>query len=91
MANDDHIKLSSYLKVNEAQIASERKNDGEGNTITQNGEAEMVVQLVEEFESNEGTISMMQLINQGEREIFEGEVQSSVSAIDEVRQKLFVK
>lgn len=91
MALHDHIKPISYLKANAAQIATELKNDGEAYIITQNGEAAMVVQSVEEFERKENTIAMLQLINQGERDISEGRLQSASSAFDEVRQKLLGK
>jgi len=91
MALHDHIKPISYLKANAAQIATELKNDGKAYIITQNGEAAMVVQSVEEYERKENAIAMLQLINQGERDILEGSVQNAGSAFDEVRQKLLGK
>jgi prevent-host-death family protein len=91
VALHDHIKPISYLKANAAQIVTELKNDGDAYIITQNGEAAMVVQSVEEYERKENAIAMLQLINQGERDISEGGVQNADSAFDEVRQKLLGK
>lgn len=91
MALHDHIKPISYLKANAAKIAQELKADGEAYIITQNGEAAMVVQSVEEYERRENTIAMLQLINQGERDISAGNVQSADSAFHEIRQKLLDK
>ncbi len=91
MALHDHIKPISYLKANAAKIAQELKADGEAYIITQNGEAAMVVQSVAEYERKENTIAMLQLINQGERDISAGKVQSAANAFDEIRQKLLDK
>ncbi len=91
MALHDHIKPISYLKANATKIAQELKADGEAYIITQNGEAAMVVQSVAEYERKENTIAMLQLINQGERDISAGKVQSAASAFDEIRQKLLDK
>jgi len=91
MALHDHIKPISYLKANAAKIATELKEDGEAYIITQNGEPAMVVQSMEEYERKENTIAMLQLINQGERDIREGKTQAASDAFDDIRQKLFDK
>jgi prevent-host-death family protein len=91
MALHDHIKPISYLKANAAKIATELKDDGEAYIITQNGEPAMVVQSMEEYERKENTIAMLQLINQGERDIAAGNVQVADSVFADVRKQLFDK
>jgi len=44
------IKPISYLKANAAKLAAELKASGAPYLITQNGEAAMVVQSVQEYE-----------------------------------------
>jgi len=83
-----HIKPISYLKANAAKIAEELKDDGEAYIITQNGEAAMVVQSVEEFERKENTLAMLQMIVQAEQDIAEGRTRSLDETLAGVRSKL---
>ena len=88
MAMQNHIKPISYLKANAAKIARELKDDGEAYIITQNSEAAMVVQSVEEYERKENTIAMLQLINIGEREISAGDTETADAAFSDIRRHL---
>lgn len=88
MSLTNNIKPISYLKANAAKIAKELKEDGEAYIITQNGEAAMVVESVEEYERKENTIAMLQLINQGERDIEANNTLSIDEAILKIRNKL---
>ncbi len=88
MSMSSHIKPISYLKANAAKIAEELKDDGEAYIITQNGEAAMVVQSVEEFERKENTLAMLQMIVQAEQDIAEGRTRSLDETLAGVRSKL---
>ena len=91
MSVSSHIKPISYLKANAAKIAEELKEDGEAYIITQNGEAAMVVQSVEEYERKENTIAMLKLIAQGRRDIDEGLTQPSSEVMADIRATLDIR
>ena len=88
MSMSSHIKPISYLKANAAQIAEELKQDGAVYVITQNGEAAMVVQSVEEYERKENTIAMLQMIALGQREIGQGHTEPLGAALAGIRSRL---
>lgn len=88
MSLSNHVKPISYLKANAAKIAKELKDDGESYIITQNGEATMVVQSIEEYERKENAIAMLQIITQAENEISAGKTIDADQAFDQVRRKL---
>ncbi|MFT4926540.1 MAG: prevent-host-death family protein [Phenylobacterium sp.] len=88
MSIASHIKPISYLKANAAKIARELQSDGAPYIITQNGEAAMVVQSVEEYERKENTIAMLQMIAQAEQDIAAGNTINKDVAFANVREKL---
>jgi prevent-host-death family protein len=88
MSLSNHIKPISYLKANAAKIAKELQNDGEPYVITQNGEATMVVQSVQEYERKENTIAMLQMIAQAEQDIAAGRTVTKDKAFCDIREKL---
>ena len=88
MSISNQIKPISYLKANAAKIAKELQNDSEPYIITQNGEAAMVVQSVEEYERKENTIAMLQIIAQGEQDIAAGRTIDKDQAFADIRAKL---
>lgn len=88
MSLSNHIKPISYLKANAAKIAKELQNDSEPYIITQNGEAAMVVQSVEEYERKENTIAMLQMIAQAEQDIAAGRTIKKDKAFSDIREKL---
>ena len=83
-----HIKPISYLKANAAKVAHEIKTTGEAYIITQNGEAAMVVQSVEEYERKENTIAMLKMIAQSENDIQAGRTSDVRKLIDELEKQL---
>ena len=88
MSISNQIKPISYLKANAAKIAKELQNDSEPYIITQNGEAAMVVQSVQEYERKENTIAMLQIIAQGEQDIATGRTIDKDQAFADIRAKL---
>ena len=89
MSHQNHIKPISYLKSNAAKIVNELREEGSPYIITQNGEAAMVVQSVEEYERKENTIAMLQMIAIGEQEITSGEVEDAQQVFSDINDKLF--
>lgn len=83
-----HTKPISYLKANAAKIAQELKDDGEAYIITQNGEAAMVVQSVEEYERKENALAMLQMITQAEQDISAGNTLAAEAAFSQIRGSL---
>lgn len=89
MSHHNHIKPISYLKSNAAKIVNELREEGSPYIITQNGEAAMVVQSVEEYERKENTIAMLQMIAIGEQEITVGDVEDAQQAFSDIDDQLF--
>lgn len=80
MTLSKNTKPISYLKANAAKVAAELKANGEPYLITQNGEAAMIVQSVEEYEQTQETMAMLKMISQSEKDIEQGRLVS----VDEV-------
>jgi len=88
MSFSTHIKPISYLKANAAKIAQELKEDGEPYIITQNGEAAMVVQSVQEYEQMQEALAMLQLVAHGRQAKEQGATVPADEAMARVRQSL---
>jgi prevent-host-death family protein len=88
MSYSENIKPISYLKANAAKIACELKEDGKPYTITQNGEAAMVVQSVREYEQTQESLAMLKMINQGARDFENNEYLGSDQAIQRIKDRL---
>ncbi len=67
-----NIKSISYLKSNAAQIAEDLEKHGHPYVITQNGEATMVIQAVEQFQEKESLIAALKIIALGDKDRIEG-------------------
>ena len=80
-----HTKPISYLKANAAKLAEELKANGAPYLITQNGEAAMVVQSVQEYEQTQETLAMLKMLAQGEKDIEQGNIVSVDEAFAKVR------
>ncbi len=78
-------KPISYLKANAAKVAAELKANGEPYLITQNGEAAMVVQSVQEYEQTQETLAMLKMLAQSEKDIEQGHIVSVNEAFAQVR------
>ncbi len=79
-----NTKPLSYLKANAAKVAEELKANGAPYLITQNGEAAMVVQSVQEYEQTQETLAMLKMLAQSEHDI----EQDNVISVDEAFSKL---
>jgi len=81
------IKPISYLKANAAKLAEELKANGEPYLITQNGEAAMVIQSVQEYERTQETMAMLKMLAQSEKDIEQGNTVSVDEAFSNLRKR----
>lgn len=82
-----HTKPISYLKANAAKLAAELKANGAPYLITQNGEAAMVVQSVQEYEQTQETMAMLKMLAQSEKNIEQGNIISADEAFSQLRKR----
>jgi len=82
-----NTKPISYLKANAAKVAGELKENGGAYLITQNGEAAMVVQSVQEYEQTQETMAMLKMLAQGENDIEKDDVISVADAFAKLRKR----
>ena len=82
-----HTIPISYLKANAAKLAEELKANGAPYLITQNGEAAMIVQSVQEYEQTQETMAMLKMLAQSEKDIEEGNLISVDEAFSKLRKR----
>jgi len=73
MQATQHIKSISYLKSHAAQIAQEVEKNATPFFITQNGEASMVIESVQQYQEKENLITLLKLIALGEKDRLTGQ------------------
>jgi PHD/YefM family antitoxin component YafN of YafNO toxin-antitoxin module len=66
-----NIRSISYLKSHAAQISEELQLNGSPFVITQNGEASMVIESVQQFQEKETLIAALKIIALGEKDRLE--------------------
>lgn len=67
-----NIKSISYLKSHAAQISEDLALNGNPYFITQNGEASMVIESVEQFQEKQALIAALKIIALGEKDRLQG-------------------
>lgn len=67
-----NIKSISYLKSHAAQISEDLALNGNPFFITQNGEASMVIESVEQFQEKQALIAALKIIALGEKARLQG-------------------
>ena len=72
MPSAANIKSISYLKSHAAQISEDLAVNGNPFFITQNGEASMVIQGIEQFQEKESLIAALKIIALGEKDRLQG-------------------
>ena len=72
MPSVSHIKSISYLKSHAAQISEDLEMNGTPFFITQNGEASMVIERVQQFQEKESLIAALKIMALGEKERMQG-------------------
>ena len=66
-----NIRSISYLKSHAAQISEDLQLKGSPFVITQNGEASMVIESVQQFQEKEALIAALKIIALGEKDRLE--------------------
>ena len=77
MPSAANIKSISYLKSHAAQISEDLAVNGTPFFITQNGEASMVIEGIEQFQEKESLIAALKIIALGEKDRRQGNGLSS--------------
>lgn len=72
MKYSESIKPISYIKIHLAQIVRNLNETQSPMIITQNGEAKAVVIDIKQYEQMQESITMLELIAQGKKDIAEG-------------------
>ena len=65
MSQRESVKPITYLKSNAAELVRKINEDGRTVTITQNGEAKVVVMDVETYDRWKSALVLMKLLTQG--------------------------
>jgi prevent-host-death family protein len=69
MSQRESVKPITYLKNNAAELVREVNEDGRTVTITQNGEAKVVVMDVDTYDRWRSALTLMKLLTQGEADV----------------------
>jgi glucosamine 6-phosphate synthetase-like amidotransferase/phosphosugar isomerase protein len=80
-----NIKSISYLKSHAAQISEDLQLNGNPFVITQNGEASMVIESVQQFQEKEALIAALKIISMGEKDRLENQGLSAEEARAQLR------
>jgi len=67
-----NIQSISYLKSHAAQISEDLALNGNPFIITQNGQASMVIESVEQFEGKQALIAALKIVALGEKDRLQG-------------------
>lgn len=69
----EHIRSISYLKRHAAQISEEVAATGAPVTITQNGEAAMVIEGMQQYQEKQELIALLKSLALGEKDRLAGQ------------------
>lgn len=72
MSQRESVKSITYLKSNAAELVREVNRDGRTVTITQNGEAKVVVMDVDTYDRWKSALTLMKLLTHGEADLQAG-------------------
>ncbi|OEU70616.1 MAG: antitoxin, Phd family protein [Desulfuromonadales bacterium C00003093] len=75
------IKPISYLKAHTAEIVRNLASQREPLIITQNGEAKVVLQDIENYEQTQETMALFKILALGNRQIEEGKIESTTNVL----------
>ena len=88
MSQRESVKPITYLKSNAAELVREVNEDGRTVTITQNGEAKVVVMGVDTYDRWKSALALMKLLAQGEADIQTGRTASTDEALERARRAI---
>ena len=81
------VKPVSFLKAHASEIVRTLGDRGEPLVITQNGEAKVVLQDIDSFETTQDTMALLKILALGIRQIEAGQVESGADAIARLRER----
>jgi prevent-host-death family protein len=88
MGQRESVKPITYLKNNAAELVREVNEDGRTVTITQNGEAKVVVMDVDTYDRWRSALTLMKLLAQGEADIRAGRMVDTEEAFTRTRKAI---
>lgn len=81
------IKPISYLKAHASEIVRTLGDRGGPLVITQNGEAKVVLQDIDSFETTQETMALLKILALGNRQIEAGQVEPAADVIARLRER----
>lgn len=87
MKRSSRIKPISYLKTHASEIVRTLADRGEPLVITQNGEAKVVLQDTDSFETTQETMALLKILARGNRQIEAGRVEPAADVMARVRER----
>jgi prevent-host-death family protein len=81
------IKPISFLKAHAAEIVRNMKGQAEPLIITQNGEAQVVLQDIAVYEQTQETLALLKILALGNQQIEAGRVEPAAQVIERLRER----
>ncbi len=88
MGQKESVKPITYLKSHTADLVREVNENGRTITITQNGEAKVVVMDVDTYDRWKSALALMKLLAQGEADVQSGRTLGTEAAFKRARRAL---
>ena len=88
MGQREGVKPITYLKSHAADLVREVNEDGRAVTITQNGEAKVVVMDVDTYDRWKSALAMLKLLAQGEADVRSGRTVDTSEALERARRAI---
>jgi prevent-host-death family protein len=82
------VKPVSFFKAHASEVIREVVTSGETIVITQNGEARVVVQGVQEYDQMQESLALLKLLVQSKKSIDAGRVKPSSKSFSDLRAKV---
>ena len=87
MKLSSQIKPISYLKAHAAEIVRTLGDRQAPLIITQNGEAEVVMQDIDSYEQTQETLALLKILALGNRQIEAGQVQAADKVVARLQER----
>ena len=88
MKLSEAVKPVSYFKAHASEVIRDVVTNGKTVVITQNGEARVVVQGVQEYEQMQESLALLKMLAQGKKSLDEGHVKPASKAFSDLRSKI---
>ena len=87
MTLSDRIRPISYLKAHASEIVRTLGDRREPLVTTQNGEAKVVLQDIDSFETTQETMALLKILALGNRQIEAGQVKPTADVMARLRER----